>query len=155
MSDSEGSARAPWLLPAGIGLLIVVLVIVALVRDPVQLDPTTPEGTVQEYLQAISEDDYQRAFDVLHPEEFEGCVSSDISRYAPEQPFTANLESDAPQTDEGVAVVTVTLRFGTDGMFDSGWETSESFELVQEDDVWWITGEPWPHFTWECQQRQE
>ncbi len=43
MSDKK---RPQWLLPAGIGLIVVVLVVVALVREPVQLDPSTPDGPV-------------------------------------------------------------------------------------------------------------
>ena len=146
--------RPVWLLPAGIGLLVVVLVVVALLRDPVQLDPGTPEGTVQEYLQAISEDDFERAFELLEPDEFEGCVPSDIERHVMDQPFTARLDSDAqPIDDQGRAVVDVRIRFGTDGPFGSGWETFESFELVSEDGFWWITGQPWPHFFFECRER--
>lgn len=151
MSESN---RPAWLLPAGIGLLVLVLVLVALVRDPVQLDPETPDGTVQEYLQAISDDDYETAFDLLHPDEFEDCVPSDIERQASNEPFTASLESDVePVSGEDRAIINVRMRFGTDGPFGSGWETFESFELVSEDGFWWITGEPWPYFSFECRQR--
>lgn len=146
--------RPSWLLPAGIGLLVLVLVVVALVRDPVQLDPGTPEGTVQEYLQAISEDDFETAFELLHPEEFEGCVPGDIERHVGDRQFTASLESDAqPIGDRDMTVVNVRIRFGTDGPFGSGWETFESFELIHEDNFWWITGEPWPHFFFACRER--
>lgn len=151
MSESK---RPAWLLPAGIGLLIIVLVVVALVRDPVQLDPETPEGTVQEYLQAISDDDYERAFELLRPDDFEGCVPSDMRRFVSNEPFTATLDPDGgTMTAEDRAMVNVRIRFGTDGPFGSGWETFESFELVSEDGFWWITGEPWPHFFWECRER--
>jgi hypothetical protein len=144
--------RPAWLLPAGVGLLVLVLVVVALVRDPVELDPETPEGTVQEYLQAISDGDYETAFELLHPDEFEGCVPSDIGRDLGNEPFTASLESDVEPMEE-LTIVNVRIRFGTDGPFGSGWETFESFELVSEDGFWWITGEPWPHFFFECRER--
>lgn len=145
--------RPVWLLPAGIGLLVLVLVVVALVRDPVQLDPETPAGAVQEYLQAISDEDYEAAFELLHPDEFEECFPSDIERHAHNEPFTASLESDRePVSDGDRVLVNVRMRFGTDGPFGSGWETFESFELVSEDGFWWITGEPWPYFSFECRQ---
>ena len=57
-----------WLVPVGAAVLIVSLVAVALVREPAQLDPNTPEGTVQVYLQALSDGDYEGAFAVLDPE---------------------------------------------------------------------------------------
>ena len=61
-----------WLVPVGAAVLIVALVAVALVREPAQLDPNTPEGTVQVYLQAISDGDYEGAFAVLDPDFYEG-----------------------------------------------------------------------------------
>jgi hypothetical protein len=146
--------RPAWLLPTGIGLLVLVLVVVALLREPVQLDPGTPDGTVQEYLQAISDDDFETAFELLHPDEFDGCVPSDIQRHLGDQPFTASLESDVePMDDRDLTIVNVRIRFGTEGPFGSGWETFESFELVSEDGMWWITGEPWPHFFFACRER--
>lgn len=146
--------RPAWLLPAGIGLLVLVLVVVALLRDPVQLDPETPDGTVQEYLQAISDNDYEAAFATLHPDEFEECVPSDIQRHVNDEPFTASLESDGDaMPDSERAIVNVRIRFGTGGPFGSGWETFESFELVSEDGFWWITGEPWPYFSFDCRER--
>lgn len=146
--------RPTWLLPAGIGILVIVLVIVALVRDPVELDPDTPEGTVQEYLQAISDNDFDRAFELLRPDEFAECVPGDIERHVSDEPFTASLESDGePVSDEDRVIVNVRIRFGTGGPFGSGWETFESFELVSEDGFWWITGEPWPYFSFECRER--
>jgi hypothetical protein len=27
------------------------------------------------------------------------------------------------------------------------------FELLDDDDFWWIVGDPWPYFTWECRGR--
>lgn len=151
MSDKT---RPQWLLPAGIGLLVVVLVAVALVREPVQLDRSTPEGTVQEYLQAIGDKDYDRALEILHPDEFEGCVAADIARSAPNDPFTASLEdAESERGDDNEVVVSVRMRFGTGGMFGSSWENWETFTLRSENGVWHITGQPWPHFHWECAER--
>lgn len=148
--------RPAWLLPGGISLLVVVLVVVALIRDPVQLDPGTPSGTVQEYLQAISDHDFEAAHELLHPDEFEGCLPSDLERHVTQEPFTASLESTVePPDDQETAVVNVRIRFGTGGPFGSGWESFESFELVSEDDGWLITGEPWPYFSFECAPRED
>lgn len=148
--------RRQWLIPAGIGLVVVILVVIAVVREPIELDPATPEGTVQEYLQAIGDEDYEKALDMLEPDRFDECTPADISRFTPDEPFTATLdETSQAGTDTGSeaddrAFVDVTMRFGTEGLFDSSWETFESFTLVNEDGFWWITEDPWPHFGWEC-----
>ena len=156
-----------WLVPGGIAVVVIALGAIALLRDPLQLDPDTPEGTVQEYLLAISDEDFERAFKVLHPESFEGCDSADIARSRPREPFSATIDPDgefggfdggfreeppgfAPVDPD--ATVSVILRFGGSGPFDAGWENYEVFFLVEEDGFWWITGDPWPYFSWNCRQ---
>jgi len=159
-----------WGVPAGIAGAVAVLVIVALVRDPVQLDPDSPEGTVQEYLQAISEERWEDAYAVLDEERFADCSAADIASNAPGQSFTASLQTGdgsfvterfeevgnegAPTTttppDEEVAVE-VTLRFGESGPLGGGWTTHEVFQVVSRDGFWWVSGDPWPYFSWRCQ----
>lgn len=156
--------RARWLWPLGIGLAVGALVIVALVREPVQLDPETPEGTVQEYLQAISDKDYDKAFAVLEPEEFEGCDAGDLARNAPRDPFTATLgvsgdreafrkldEEGSPPSEDHIAI-DVTLRFGSGGLLGGSWDQYEIFFLTSSDGFWWITDDPWPWFKWDCKR---
>ncbi len=164
MSDGN---RARWLWPLGIGLAVVALVIVALVRQPVQLDLSTAEGTVQEYLQAINDGDYNKAFELLDPDGFEGCSASDLARSAPRDSFTATLgfSEDAkgfrpigtvggPPPSGELVSVDVTLRFGNGGVFSGSWDQYETFFLISEDGSWWITDDPdpWPYFTWDCQR---
>lgn len=144
-----------WLLPGGIVLLIAVLTVVALARDPVRLDPTTPEGTVQGYLQAIGDDDYESALEVLDPDGPGTCVAADIARSAPGEPFTATLLEDRSDVGADEAIIAVRLRFGTDDVFGSGWDTVETFDLVSKNGSWRITGQPWPYFDWSCDNRED
>lgn len=159
-----------WAVPTGIGLVVGALVVIALVRDPLTLDPDSPEGTVQEYLQAISDQRWEDAYEVLDPQLFAECGPSDIASNAPSEPFTASLRTSdgfvrdrfepippgdgppsttTPPDDE--TIVEVTLRFGDTGPFGSGgWTSSEVFELVSRDDFWWVSGDPWPYFSWRC-----
>lgn len=161
---------AKWAVPAGIALGVVVLVTVALIRDPVQLDPDSPEGTVQEYLQAIGEERWDDAYAVLEPERFDGCDPADIAANAPGESFTATLQrgpgsmvveqfeeiggnssttTTSPPDDE--AEIEVTLRFGDSGLFGGGgWTTFEVFPVVSRDGFWWVSGDPWPYFSWRC-----
>ncbi len=156
MSDGN---KARWLWPVGIVLTVITLVVVALAREPIQLDSSTPEGTVQEYLQAISDEDYNRAFEVLDPDGFEGCSTADLARSAPRDAFTATLgESGSNNHTEPIVgsgdhvIVEVTLRFGGGGLLGDTWDQHEIFFLTSEDGIWWITNDPgpWPYFTWAC-----
>jgi len=138
-----------WLWPVVIGGFVIALVLVALAREPVQLDPTTPAGTVQAYLQAISDGDYETALEALDPQSFEGCTAADIRRTVWQDSFTATLPNDVDDSGERV-VVEVTMRFGGQGVFDRGWESRELFVLTQHDGAWLITEDPWPYFGWDC-----
>jgi len=161
---SEGN-RARWLLPLGIGVAVIALVVIALVREPVLLDPDSPEGTVQVYLQAISDEDYDKALALLNPDEFENCDISDLARNAPNGPFTATLgvsdeegrlrrveEEESPLPTGDLIAVNVTLRFGSGGLFGGTWEQYETFFLTSSDGFWWISDDPWPYFTWDCKR---
>ena len=139
-----------WLWPAAIGTAVVALIAIALVREPIRLDPTTPEGTVQEYLQALSDRNFDAAFELLDPESFEGCNSSDIQNHFWEDTFTASLVTDDDADHGERAFVDVSMRFGTGGVLGGGWESNETFVLIANDGLWWITEDPWPYFGWDC-----
>ena len=135
---------------AGAVLLVAALVIVALARDPVKLDPSTPEGTVQAYVQAIADKDYETAFKLLHPDESEGCRPADLAHFGRNDPFTVTLGDT--DISNGTAFVEVTISQGqSPGPFDPGrGGYEELFVLERSDGQWLITDEPWPYFNWRC-----
>lgn len=163
-----------WLLPAGLGALVVTLASVALLRGPVELDPGTPKGTVQEYLVAIDDERWDDAIEILHEGWRGDCAGSDLEAFSPDD-FSAELGTDfgmsgrvtresfevvaippddgktAPPTGpESTSTVEVTIHRGSQGGLGSGWSEHVTFELVEEDDFWWLTGDPWPYFIWSC-----
>lgn len=158
-----------WLLPVGLGVLVVGLVVIALSRGPVELDPDTPEGTVQEYLLAIDEGRWEDAVAVIHPDWLGECDGGDLSRFA-QGDFTAELGASRgfgggivreeltlvgddqgqplPDADE---TVEVTIRHNdTGGLFGSGWDEYVIFEMSDDGEFWWIVNDPWPYFVWNC-----
>lgn len=159
----QGSAR--WLLPVGLGVAVVALVTVALTRGPVELDPGTPESTVQQYLVSIDEKRWADAVAVIHPQWLGACDGDDLARSADFE-FTAELgevgveerdvigaspdtlsQGDFPEVDEHVEV---TISRNDSPVFGPGWEERVLFEMVDEDAVWWVSGDPWPYFIWSC-----
>lgn len=173
MSETEPSSRR-WLLPVGLAVAVIALVLIALTRGPVELDPDTPEGTVQEYLVAIEEKRWDDAVAVIHPQWLGECDGDDLARFADFE-FSAELgRSDSSGAFGGVIVeerfteiggsddavsedfpvvdahVEVTINRGDSGPFGRGWDEYVLFEMVDEDDFWWVGGDPWPHFVWNC-----
>ncbi|HUF15431.1 MAG TPA: hypothetical protein VMQ46_06060 [Acidimicrobiia bacterium] len=161
----------PWVMPAGLAVLVSGLVAVALLRGPVELDPDTPEGTVQEYLLAIDEERWDDAVALIHQQWLGECDQVDLSRTNPGE-FTAGLgfsnqafggglvergfdviaepdETGAPLPGSD-ASVEVTITHGGGGGLGSQWDEFVVFELIDEDGFWWISGDPWPYFVWGC-----
>lgn len=172
MSDSQ--TRIPgWLLPAGLAVLVVALVAIALLRGPTVLDPDTPEGTVQEYLLSISEERWDDAVDVIHEDWRGECDGRDLASNA-RQDFTAELGNQTgfggassvretfrpdpegageppPTIPDETTTVEVTIHYNEDPGLGPGWNESVFFELVDQDDFWWLVDDPWPYFVWSCQ----
>ena len=167
-------SRLPgWLLPVGLAVVVVALVTIALTRGPVTLDPDSPEGTVQEYLLAISETRWDDAVAVIHDDWRGSCQGFELQRFAPGD-FSAELGS--PNGFGGVEVreefgvtgedgepgltipanstqVDVTINHHDDGgLGASTWQEYVTFEVTFDGDFWWIVGDPWPYFLFSCPQ---
>lgn len=170
----EGDRRlGGWLVPLGLVALVAGLVLIALLRGPVELDPDSPEGAVQEYLLAISEERWDDALEVVHPDWLGSCDARDLEIHAPES-FMARLGTDPElsgmaveerfvaipaevPTEEplpvGQTFVEVTITRREPGDVGPGWDEFVSFELIEEDDFWWLVNDPWPYFVWSCRER--
>ncbi len=144
----EAKPKSKWLVPSiGLGV-VIVLSIIALTRQPVSLDPEPPAGKVQVYLQAIADKDYDAALSHLDSELQADCTAGDISSSVYYDNFTATL-GDVEGNDIE-ARVSASIQQGTSGLGEPGY--FESFELINEDDGWSITGDPWPYFSYGCSQ---
>ncbi len=159
---AEGSRSVPsWLLPVGLGVLVITLVSIAMLRGPVELDPDSPEGTVQEYLRAMDEERWDDAVAVIQEDWRGQCDGSDLSITAPGD-FSAQLGiqqgwststggappgADFPPPD---TTVDVTITHHDAGGLGGSWDEPVTFELADLDDFWWIVGDPWPWFVWNC-----
>ena len=170
--SSTGRSIPGWVLPAGVGAIVVALVAIALLRGPVTLDPDSPEGTVQEYLLAVSDDRWDDALDVVHEDWRGSCEGSDIEMFD-QGDFTAELGQPdgfggfgsvgqdfaavpgddsvvAPTMPDETTVVEVTIQHGEGGGLGSTWDEYVAFELSDDGEFWWIVGDPWPYFIWNC-----
>lgn len=166
MSETTPQGWKRWLLPAGLVVGVAVLVSIAMARGPADLDQDSPEGTVQVYLVALDEERWADAIEMIHPQWRGECTADDLEDFSPGD-FTAELghsdgfESvgmdstaemfpgqDLPDADTSVDV---TIHRGSVAPLGGGWSELVVFELVDEDDSWWISGDPWPYFIWNCQ----
>lgn len=142
---AERSMKRNWTFPIVVLLAVGALTVVALTREPVTLDPDTPEGTVQTYLQALADKDFDTAIAMTNSFIQSSCSATDIENNWYYDSFTATL---GEVRDVGsTIVVEVAINQGNAG-FDSGY--FEQIEVTDEEGTWAISGDPWPFFTYSC-----
>lgn len=147
MSNDTGNqtTKRNWTLPIIVLAGVVALAVVALVREPITLDPDTPEGTVQAYLQAISDENYEAALSHMTADLQQNCAPEDIADNVYYDSFSATLGG---VNDVGsVIVVDVSINQSDSGI-GSGY--FEGIEVAEEDGGYAISGDPWPYFTYSC-----
>ena len=147
------ATRARWVWPAVFALGVLVLAVIALNREPVELDPDTPEGAVQAYLQAISDSDFEAAFELLDPEIYDGCTPADLATSVDRgEPFTAVLDTENIADFDDIVSVPARMQFGSSGPFGNGWTTWETFNVTDTSGEWLIADEAWPYISWACRE---
>lgn len=137
------SARPNVVLAVVAGLVVVLAVVAGLLtarREPPVLDLTTPAGTVQKYVLAITDNDDEAAIALLDPDL--GCKAP-LNTYHPERASIAVVSTKI--SGQRASVVLDITEYGN-GPFDS-WSHRETFELAARDSGWIITGNPWPVYS--------
>ena len=126
-------------------IAIVALIVVFAVKEPTaELDKGSPEGVVQQYLNAAIDKDFDQAKSFLASDT--KCTAEDFDRAYIQDSIRIGL-SDATSTETS-AKVTVTIETSNGYPFGGSYAETQTFRLVKEDSGWKITGIPWP--TYEC-----
>ena len=126
-------------------IAIVAVIVVLSVNEPVaQLDKDSPEGTVQQYLGAITDKDFSQAMDYLASDS--KCTIQDFERAYIQDSLLIGL-SDLTTTADS-ASVTVKIDTSSGDPFYGGYSETQTFTLTKEESGWKVTGIPWP--TYEC-----
>jgi hypothetical protein len=144
---AEGRRVPGWVLPA-IGIAAVVgLVLIGLNREPEQLDPDTPEGTVQSYIAALSAGDFETASSYWS---HDGCIPESIEPTQGAPDVSATLVRVEGGDDDATVVIGI-----TDNAVDpvNGiYEYQEWFNLVRQDGEWRILQPSWPYYDQMCEE---
>jgi hypothetical protein len=132
-----------WLLPVAGGLVVVILVAVGLLRETPDLDPSTPEGTVQAYLEAVFAGDQDAATEYT-----EGECDANFGPSVPTEGVSASL--DNVEINANNATVVVRLSQPSPDPFGGLSEWEEWFTLINHDGIWLIQQPAWPYYGVEC-----
>jgi hypothetical protein len=124
---------------------IVALIAVLAVKDTTQqLDATTPEGTVQQYLQSVTARDFDTALTYLASDT--KCKITDFDQAYIQDSIRISLSDSAITGDS--ASVKVNIENSSGDPFGGSYSESQAFRLTQSDIGWKIAGIPWP--TYQC-----
>ena len=125
-----------------VGVLVVVAVVLTFVDRP-GLDPSTPEGVVQRYLQAVVEGRRSLARSYLSDRLQEECDSG-FPRHVSRDAY--RIEWIDTVVDESEAWVDVLVAEEDLGILDSYYEFNAGFALEESADGWRITDQEWPWY---------
>lgn len=134
---------ARWSLAAALLVLIAAGVAVGVLRDPVLLNPQTPEGTVQVYVQAVLDGEWTEARSHLAGDLEAECTALDFRRSWVPDSLTVTLDDVRVDGDEAEVVVRLRTVAQPDP-FGGQYETTETFDLTRENATWQLIGQPWP-----------
>ncbi len=105
-----------------------------------ELDPASPEATVQSFLEAVFDDRNDEAVALLVSDS--KCVAEDLDRsYVPES-RRVNLISS--EITSGIARVKVSVEISNGDPFNSYFKESHTYRLQSLGGKWKIEGIPWP-----------
>ena len=130
-----------------VGVAIALLVATALVialRPARQFDPTTPEGTVQSYVQAVLDDEAAKAASYLDPDLAARCDLSHLESHSDSTRAVivdTDVEGDRARIEIRFTEVSGEVPFDRhEHIFD------EVFVLERHTDGWRIAERPWPFY---------
>ena len=124
-----------------VGLLVVIALVVVLVRSGAResLDPSTPEGVVQRYAQAVIDGDEATAGEYLSslPEECEYYEPYDRGN------LRLTFQSTDVSGDTAIVRVSVSTSYGGDPFSNNEYSSDAQFTLVAAGQKWLIEQTPY------------
>jgi hypothetical protein len=136
----------------GIGVLIMLALALFFVqRERVEYqDEDTPAGVVHNYVLAIEQQDYERAYTYVAESETKPSYSA--FRITFNQDFSANRPTAAVEDAEvfnNEAIVSLIIVRPGYGLFSQPYQERQSVLLVRQNDAWKIYQAPWPYWGWD------
>jgi len=144
----EEPRRLPaWVLPVVGVAAVVALVLIGLNREPEQFDPATPEGTVQSYIAALVDEDFETAASFWAEGD---CHPASIEPTEGVPDISATLVS--VDGDDQDATVVIGITDNTSDPLNGIYEFEEWFTLVNGGDGWKIRQPSWPYHDQICEE---
>lgn len=130
-TDTRSGPRLGIIIGSIVAVLVVAAAIVNAVRPPEQFSRDTPEGTVQAFLVALNDENYDAAHALLSEDSRDQCTPADLVRDRTEA--TRIVVDDVVEAGQTVIVdLDVTVTEASDGFEPYRYDTEMRFTLVRE-----------------------
>lgn len=142
MNDTRGPDRVLLIGAIVVAVIVIGAALVALTRsEPAAFDPATPEGTAQQYVQAVLDGDNATAQDLLLEDD---CQPG--PRHFGDETVRARFVDS--QVDDDTATVEIELIFsGGNPLFGGyGYEDRAQIQLEMTENGWRVGPDSWPYF---------
>jgi hypothetical protein len=118
------------------------------------LPEDSPEGIVHNYVVALNQNDFERAYGYLVEAERKPTYSQFRQVFISSQTEKENqtIRIDGVEILDDEAIVRVTIQYIARGPFSGGWGYQEAALLVLDGDTWKITYLPYPYWGWDWYQ---
>ena len=142
----------------GIALLVVIALAVFFIRKDTQsyVSEDAPEGVVHNYVLAVLNDDYEKAYDYLadldHKPTHEQFRNSFIQGVV--NPNNSAVDVGKSEINGDTASVEVALIYNPSDPFSTGYRDVQRALLIKQGSAWKISSMPCYYF-WDCSWYQE
>lgn len=127
-----------------ITIISISVVTVSSNRPTAQFDAATPQAVTQSYLVAVFDKDFDQAMQYFETKS--ECDASNLDKTYFDKNARINLIA-ADITDDK-ARVRVIIEYPNGNLFNNYYTEETVFRLLNQDNVWKLTGIPWPLY--EC-----
>lgn len=146
MVETDPMSRANRILAVALAAIVILAVVAAVIsanRPTAELEPGSPEATVQAYVGAAIDGKVDEAARLLDPAG--DCGIDDLTRYSGGGTQTARVVLVDSTIEGSTATVEVDLVFAPGGRFDtSEYSERHTYRLKRSGNGWLLTGVPWP-----------
>ena len=137
----------------GIAALVVIALVVFFLRQNTQsyISEDVPEGVVHNYVLAVLNDDYEKAYgylaDLDHKPTYEQFRDAFVTGVV--NPANATVDIGDSEITGDTASVEVALIYTPSDPFSTGYRDVQRAVLVRQNDVWKLSSLPCSYF-WDC-----
>lgn len=141
----------------GIGLLVVLALALFFMRKdnaPTYLPEDTPEGVIHNYVVAIFQRDYERAYGYLAEKKDKPTLEQFRKAFLQNHvnPDNSSVDIGDVEIVGEEAFVTVYIQYGSSDPFSSGYRNEERAVLLKQDGQWKIEQMPYDFWSYDWYQ---